>query len=215
MCHDHVREQAPGAFGVEADVESAVAGEPEDGGGVDEAEEHDGGCVGRHVRPQGAVLLAFPDELRHFAEVVLNDAMDALPAAGVGVEDFFREHDAGDGHVVLEQVDVKTEQATQTARSGGFLLAHGVDVFLQSAGDKVEHRVQHRILAGVVAVDGGGHDANLVGQRGEIERLGTVARHQFQRGGGNLLLPDLGLCFSGAHIVNICSQYKHRAADEY
>lgn len=164
---------------------------------MDEPKKHDRSRVRRNVRTQGTVALAFAYQLRYFGQVVSDDAMNALAAAYVPVEYLFRQHDTRNGQVTLQQVNVTVQQATQTVQGGWGLLAHGLDVFLQALGDCVKHGVENRILAGIVSVNGRGNNADFPSEGNEVQRPRPVGRHQLKGGGSDLLLPNLGLCFSG------------------
>jgi len=149
----HVTEHQPGLVGVSANVESAVAGEPEDHCGVNQAQEHDRGGVRRKVRSDTPVLLTLAYDSGDFSQIALDDAVDALPPGGVSVKNFLRQDDPRNGHVGLEQLEMSVQQAVKTVRGVGRVLAGGVNVLLKAVRNEVENRVEDRIFAGVMAID--------------------------------------------------------------
>src|SRR5512139_2112080 len=173
--HQPRPEYGPGLVGVAGDVELAVAHLPQNGGRLDQPEEHQGGAPRFDVGANAFLSLPIADDRADLGQVSLDHAeYFRLPRWAAAVR-LLREHHAQDALVLAQQLDVSHEEPLQALEGIDAFRADDAHVAQQALRDEIKGGIQDLILAPEVPVDSRRHQPDTLGDGGHAQSLHAVA----------------------------------------
>lgn len=197
-------EQFPSAPGMAAEIKGAVGQVPEHGARRDQAHKHQGRGFGVKVRPDDALALTLLDDFPDLPEVIAENPVERGFALRRAAVNFIGEQQAGEGLIKLDQLQMAKKQSADAFQGVPGFGADRGHIFFQPGADQIQHGVQHLGLVPVMAVEGGGHDADLLRHRGHAQALESLAGDNRQRGLRDLVLAEAGVLFGGTHGPLLC-----------